>query len=136
MRGEYSHVIDAKGRLFIPAKFREELGYTFVITKGLSHCLSVYPMEEWEQFEQKINALPTKQARSLQLFFIASAQDCELDAQGRVLIPQKLRDYAGLSKNTVIAGMTDHIEIWDENEWNAMDLTPESIAGIMEQAGI
>lgn len=136
MRGEYSHVIDAKGRLFIPAKFREELGYTFVITKGLSHCLSVYPMEEWERFEQKINALPTKQARSLQLFFIASAQDCELDAQGRVLVPQKLRDYAGLSKNTVIAGMTDHIEIWDENEWNAMDLTPESIAGIMEQAGI
>lgn len=136
MRGEYTHVIDAKGRLFIPAKFREELGYSFVITKGLSRCLSIYPMSEWERFEAKINALPTKQARSLQLFFIASAQDCELDAQGRVLVPQKLREYAGLDKNAVVAGMTDHIEVWDESEWNAMELTPENIAGIMEEAGI
>ncbi len=136
MRGEYTHVIDAKGRLFIPAKFRDELGYSFVITKGLSRCLSIYPMQEWERFEAKINALPTRQARSLQLFFIASSQDCELDGQGRVLIPQKLREYAGLDKNTVVAGMTDHIEVWDESEWNAMELTPESIAGIMEEAGI
>ena len=136
MRGEYTHVIDAKGRLFIPAKFRDELGYSFVITKGLSRCLSIYPMQEWERFEAKINALPTRQARSLQLFFIASSQDCELDGQGRVLIPQKLREYAGLDKNTVVAGMTDHIEVWDEIEWNAMELTPESIAGIMEEAGI
>ena len=136
MRGEYTHVIDAKGRLFIPAKFRDELGYSFVITKGLSRCLSIYPMQEWERFEAKINALPTRQARSLQLFFIASSQDCELDGQGRVLIPQKLREYAGLDKNTVVAGMTDHIEVWDESEWNAMELMPESIAGIMEEAGI
>ena len=136
MRGEYTHVIDAKGRLFIPAKFRDELGYSFVITKGLSRCLSIYPMQEWERFEAKINSLPTRQARSLQLFFIASSQDCELDGQGRVLIPQKLREYAGLDKNTVVAGMTDHIEVWDESEWNAMELTPESIAGIMEEAGI
>ena len=136
MRGEYTHVIDAKGRLFIPAKFRDELGYSFVITKGLSRCLSIYPMQEWERFEAKINALPTRQARNLQLFFIASSQDCELDGQGRVLIPQKLREYAGLDKNTVVAGMTDHIEVWDESEWNAMELTPESIAGIMEEAGI
>ena len=136
MRGEYTHVIDAKGRLFIPAKFRDELGYSFVITKGLSRCLSIYPMQEWERFEAKINALPTRQARSVQLFFIASSQDCELDGQGRVLIPQKLREYAGLDKNTVVAGMTDHIEVWDESEWNAMELTPESIAGIMEEAGI
>lgn len=136
MRGEYTHIIDAKGRLFIPAKFREELGYSFVITKGISRCLSVYPMGEWERFEAKINALPTKQARSLQLFFIASAQDCELDAQGRVLVPQKLREYAGLDKNAVVAGMTDHIEIWDESEWNALELSPENIADIMEEAGI
>ena len=136
MRGEYTHVIDAKGRLFIPAKFREELGYTFVVTKGLSKCLSVYPMEEWVKFEGKINSLPTMQARQLQLFFIAAAQDCELDGQGRVLVPQKLRDYAGLSKNIVVAGMTNHIEIWDEDEWNDVNLTPDAIADIMEEAGI
>lgn len=136
MRGEYTHVMDAKGRLFIPAKFREELGYTFVVTKGLSKCLSVYPMEEWVKFEGKINSLPTKQARQLQLFFIAAAQDCELDGQGRVLVPQKLRDYAGLSKNIVVAGMTNHIEIWDEDEWNDVNLTPDAIADIMEEAGI
>ena len=136
MRGEYTHVIDSKGRLFIPAKFREELGYTFVVTKGLGKCLSVYPMEEWAEFEKTINSLPTKKARQLQLFFVAASQDCELDAQGRVLIPQKLREYAGLEKSIVIAGMTNHIEIWDEDEWNAMNLTPDAIAGIMEEAGI
>ncbi|MEG2858074.1 MAG: division/cell wall cluster transcriptional repressor MraZ, partial [Clostridia bacterium] len=108
----------------------------FIITKGLNRCLSVYPISEWERFETKINALPTKQARKLQLFFIASAQDCELDAQGRVLVPQKLREYAGLDKSTVVAGMTDHIEIWDESEWNAIALTATDIAGIMEDAGI
>ena len=136
MRGEYTHIIDAKGRLFVPAKFREELGTRFVITKGLSRCLSIYPLGEWDQFEAKINALPTKQARTLQLFFVASAQDCELDAQGRFLVPQKLREYAGLEKNTVVVGMTNHIEVWDESEWNAMELTPENIAAIMEEAGI
>ena len=136
MRGEYAHVIDDKGRLFIPSKFRAELGCSFVITKGLGKCLSVYPMSEWDAFEKKISALPTKQARQLQLFFIAPAQDVELDGQGRVLVPQKLREYAGLSKNLVIAGMINHIEIWDEFEWDAMNLTPENIAEVMDEAGI
>ncbi len=136
MRGEYAHVIDDKGRLFIPAKFRAELGCSFVVTKGLGKCLSVYPMSEWDAFEKKISALPTKQARQLQLFFIAPAQDAELDGQGRVLVPQKLREYAGLSKNLVIAGMINHIEIWDEFEWNAMNLTPDNIADVMDEAGI
>lgn len=136
MRGEFSHVIDAKGRLFIPAKFREELGYTFVITKGIDKCLYVYPLGEWDIFEAKINALPSKQARPLQLFFVAGSQDCELDGQGRVLVPQKLREYAKLDKNAVVVGMTNHIEIWDEGEWNARELAPESIADIMELSGI
>lgn len=136
MRGEYAHSVDSKGRLFVPAKFREELGEKFVITKGLSKCLSVYPMEEWERFEQKINSLPTKQARQLQLFFIAASHDCEIDAQGRVLIPLKLREYAELGKNVIVAGMTSYIEIWDENEWNNLNLTPEAVSDIMEAANI
>jgi MraZ protein len=93
-------------------------------------------MDEWERFEEKIDSLPTKQARQLQLFFIASAHDCEIDAQGRVLVPQKLREYAGLSKNVIVAGMTNYIEIWDEDEWNKLNLTPDSIADIMEAASI
>ena len=136
MKGEYSHIIDAKGRLFIPAKFREELGFSFVLTKGLENTLSIYPNDEWDKFAEKINSLPTKQSRTLKRFFVASAQDLSPDAQGRILIPQVLRDYAGLSKNAVVIGMTDHIEIWDEARWNALDLTPESIEDIMEEAGI
>lgn len=136
MKGEYSHVIDAKGRLFIPAKFREELGFSFVLTKGLENTLTIYPNNEWDKFAEKISSLPTKQARTLQRFFVASAQDSSPDAQGRILIPQVLRDYAGLTKNVVIIGMTDHIEIWDEASWNALDLTSESIENIMDEAGI
>jgi len=136
LRGEYTHSLDAKGRLFIPAKFREELGFSFVVTKGLGECLAVYPMQEWISFEEKIKRLPTKKARQLQMFFIAAAQDCEIDGQGRVLISPKLREYAGLSKNVVIAGMTNYMEIWDEDKWNDMSLTPDDIADIMEESGI
>lgn len=136
MRGEYTHVVDEKGRLFIPAKFREQLGTTFVITRGVGSYLSVYPLDEWQAFEEKIKSLKSKQALELQRYFIAPAQDTVPDGQGRVLISQKLRNHAGLSKNIVIAGMTDHLEIWDEDTWNAMSLTPESIEAIMEEAGI
>ncbi len=136
MKGEYLHTIDAKGRLFIPAKFREELGFSFVLTKGLENTLTIYTNSEWDKFAEKISSLPTKQARTLQRFFVASAQDSTPDAQGRILIPQVLRDYAGLTKNVVIIGMSDHIEIWDEASWKALDLAPESIENIMEEAGI
>ncbi len=136
MKGEYSHVIDAKGRLFIPAKFREELGFSFVLTKGLENTLTIYPNSEWDKFAEKISSLPSKQARTLQRFFVASAQDSSPDAQGRILIPQVLREYAGITKNVVIIGMTDHIEIWDEARWLALDLTSESIENIMDEAGI
>ncbi len=136
MRGEYTHSIDAKGRLFIPAKFRDELGFSFVVTKGLGDCLAVYPMQEWQAFEEKINSLPTKKARQLQTFFVASAQDCEIDGQGRVLISQKLREYAGLSKNAVVVGMTKYMEIWDEDKWNDTSLTADQVIDIMEECGI
>lgn len=136
MKGEYLHSIDAKGRLFIPAKFREKLGFGFVLTKGLENTLTIYPETEWEKFTEKISSLPTKQSLTLRRFFVASACDCAPDVQGRVLIPQVLRDYAELDKNVVVIGMGDHIEIWDEAKWKALDLTSDNVESIMEAAGI
>lgn len=136
MRGEYAHVIDEKGRLFIPSKFRTELGCSFVLTKGLGKCLAAYPLNEWAAFEEKIKALPTRKSRELQLFFVAPSQDMELDGQGRILVPQKLRTYAGLHKSLVIVGMIDHLEIWSEEEWEAQNLTSDYIMDVMDEAGI
>ena len=104
LKGEYSHNIDAKGRLIIPAKFRDDLGENFVITKGMENCLYVYPEDEWNDFEKKLNALPTttdKKARAFAYFFQGSAADGELDKQGRTLIPSVLRTYAKLDKEVV-----------------------------------
>ena len=135
-RGEYAHNIDSKGRLFIPSKFREELGSSFIITKGVNQCLAVYSEREWDLFERKINELPTKTARPLQLYFIAASQDLEIDAQGRVLIPQKLREFAGLKKQVVVAGMLDHVEVWDADKWDEATNSGQSILDVMEEAGI
>ena len=136
MRGEFLHTMDAKGRLFIPAKFREKLGAPFVITRGLENCLTAYPMDEWEKFAASIAELKGEARRKLNRFFVAGAQDCELDAQGRVLIEQVLRMYANLSKNVVIAGMTNYIEIWDQETWLNQNSNPTEIAGIMEVNGL
>ena len=101
--GEYNHTIDAKGRLIIPSKFRELLGEEFVLTKGLDGCLSIYPMDEWKAFEEKLKALPltNKSARAFSRFFVAGATMCELDKQGRILVPATLREFAGLEKDVV-----------------------------------
>ena len=104
LKGEYSHNIDAKGRLIIPAKFRDDLGEHFVITKGMENCLYVYPEAEWTAFEEKLNALPTttdKKARAFAYFFQGSAADGDLDKQGRTLIPSVLRTFAHLDKEVV-----------------------------------
>ena len=118
LKGEYSHNIDAKGRLIIPAKFRDELGENFVITKGMENCLYVYPENEWAAFEEKLNALPTttdKKARAFAYFFQGSAVDGDLDKQGRTLIPAVLRKYAMLDKEVVFIGMGKRAEIWDKD---------------------
>ena len=122
LKGEYSHNIDAKGRLIIPAKFRDDLGENFVITKGMENCLYVYPEDEWNDFEKKLNALPTttdKKARAFAYFFQGSAADGELDKQGRTLIPSVLRTYAKLDKEVVFVGMGKRAEIWDKARWDA-----------------
>ena len=138
--GEYNHIIDAKGRLIIPARFRELLGVEFILTIGLYGCLSIYPMDAWEAFETKLRALPltNKNARTFTRFFVAGATNCELDRQGRILVPQTLREFAGLEKEVVLTGNLDRIEIWSKEKWsencNYDDM--DSIAESMQDMGI
>ncbi|HAJ74288.1 MAG TPA: division/cell wall cluster transcriptional repressor MraZ [Lachnospiraceae bacterium] len=117
--GEYSHTIDAKGRLIVPSKFRNELGEMPVLTKGLDGCLSMYPYEEWVEFEKKLRALPltSKNARTFVRFFVSGASQCELDKQGRILIAGPLREYANLEKDVVLTGNLNRIEIWSKDRW-------------------
>ncbi len=112
--GEYNHTIDAKGRLIIPSKFREILGDAFVVTKGLDGCLFVYDNEEWKRFEEKLRSLPitNKEARQFVRFFLAGATEAEVDKQGRILIPNVLREFAQLTKDVVLVGVGSRIEIW------------------------
>jgi len=135
MTGEYTHSIDAKGRLFIPAKLREELGTVFYVTISMDECLAAYSGESWEQFLAKINAMPYSKQRRMRSLF-ANAAKCELDSQGRILLPQKLRDYAKLLKDVAIIGSGNHAEIWDAAKWaevDAIESTPENIAAVMEE---
>ena len=117
--GEYSHSVDAKGRLIVPAKFREQLGDQFVVTKGVDGCLYVYSQEEWKRIEEKFREvnLTTKDARKFMRFFFAGAAMCEVDKQGRILIPSVLRDFAGLEKDVVLVGVLSKIEIWDKDRY-------------------
>ncbi|MBM7647226.1 MraZ protein [Bacillus ectoiniformans] len=117
--GEYQHNVDAKGRLIIPAKLREHLGESFVLTRGLDQCLFGYPMNEWKVLEDKMKALPLtkKDARAFIRFFFSGASDCELDKQGRINIPSTLLSYAKLEKECIILGVSNRIEIWDKSIW-------------------
>ncbi len=117
--GEYSHSIDEKGRLIIPSKFRDELGETFVLTRGLDGCLCVYPQVEWDKLEAKLRALPltNKNARTITRFLVSGAATCGLDKQGRIMVPGALREYAGLEKDVVLTGNLERIEIWDKAKW-------------------
>lgn len=133
--GEYQHNIDIKGRLIVPAKFRELLGDDFVITRGLDKCLFAYPRTEWSKLEEKLQTLPLtkKDARSFIRFFFSGASECELDKQGRINIPQNLVGYAGLEKETVIIGVSNRIEIWSKPEWDAVfEESEESFSEIAE----
>lgn len=137
--GEFNHSIDAKGRIIIPAKFRDDLGDEFVITLGLDGCLFAYPEKEWQTFVAKLSTLPgTKEARQLQRYFMAGAAACETDKQGRILIPAKLRESASLDKDIVFVGVLNKIEIWSKERWdnnnNYDDV--DSIAEHMTQFGI
>ncbi len=135
--GEYLYNIDNKGRLCIPSNFREVLGDTFIVSKGLDNSLFVYSISEWENFKIKIAQLEMAGARNLQRFFFSSAFEAQLDKQGRILIPQALREYAVLSKDVVVIGVSSRVEIWDRDKWNAIssELTADNIATAMEKIG-
>ncbi|WP_163654372.1 division/cell wall cluster transcriptional repressor MraZ [Listeria sp. PSOL-1] len=133
--GEYRHNIDIKGRLIVPAKFRELLGENFVVTRGLDKCLFAYPRSEWAKLEAKLQTLPLtkKDARSFTRFFFSGASECELDKQGRINIPSNLAKYADLEKETVIIGVSNRIEIWSETEWGIVfEEAEESFSEIAE----
>ncbi len=132
--GEYQHNIDAKGRVIVPAKFREDLGACFYLTKGLDGCLFVLSAQGWQTLQERIAALPLSKARTLQRFFFAGAAEAQPDKQGRILIPQQLRDYAGLEKDVTFLGTSTRAEIWSTQKWEAFHagLTEESIAEAMD----
>ncbi len=119
--GEYQHSVDAKGRLIIPSKFREGLGNTFVITRGLDNCLFGYPMDEWRKLEEKLKELPMtkKDARAFARFFFSGATEVEIDKQGRINIPSTLTSYAKLEKECVVLGVSSKIEIWAKDAWES-----------------
>ncbi|MCI5936556.1 MAG: division/cell wall cluster transcriptional repressor MraZ [Eubacterium sp.] len=137
--GTYEHGLDTKGRVIIPAKLRDELGESFVVTLGLDGCLFAYPQDEWQVFINKLNELPgNKEGRKLLRHFSANAAACEVDKQGRVLIPAKLRQYAGLEKDVVFVGVLSKIEIWSKNRWEDCDGYDdiEDIAEHMSEFGL
>ena len=139
-KGEYNHTIDEKGRLIIPAKFREELGNECVVTRGLDGCLFGYNNSEWQVFEDKLRALPltNKDARQFQRFMLAGAASVEIDKQGRILLPQVLRTFAGLDKDVVLIGVAGRIEIWSKDKYEEASAVDdmEAIAEKMSDLGI
>ena len=138
--GEYNHTIDAKGRLIVPAKFREALGDEFVVTRGLDDCLFVFPNEGWKVFEEKLSTLPVanKNARRFARFFLSGAATGELDKQGRILIPTTLREYGALEKEVVFIGVANRVEIWSKERWenSAVMDDMDEIAESMDELGL
>ena len=135
MTGEYQHSLDSKGRLFMPAKLREELGAEFYITISMDRCLCAYSSESWDALSERVNAMPYVKQRKMRPLF-AHAARCELDSQGRVLVPQNLRDYANLTKSVTVVGCNNHAELWDSDAWQTVfeeETTPENIAAVMEE---
>ncbi len=138
--GEYEHTIDAKGRISMPAKIRKDMGETFIVTKGLDGCLFAFSQEEWLNFETKLKSLPLsdKNARNFVRFFLAGATECEIDKQGRFLIPANLRVAAKLEKETIIIGVGTRLEIWNKETWVSKDeeISADEIAENMTMLGI
>ena len=138
--GEYEHTIDAKGRLSMPSKLRRDMGEAFILTKGLDGCLFAFSQEEWKNFETKLKSLPLsdKNARNFVRFFLAGATECEIDKQGRFLIPSNLREAAKLEKEAVIIGVGTRLEIWNKDVWTSKDeeISADEIAENMTMLGI
>ncbi len=140
--GEYQHNLDEKARLALPVKFREAFAHGAVVTRGLDHCLFVYSADEWKKLADKLATLPiaTANTRAFARLMLAGAMDCTLDKQGRVVVPEYLREYAGIKKSVVVAGLYNRLELWDEAAWKKYKSTTEeesnSIAEALSQLGV
>ena len=140
--GEFEHSLDAKGRLIMPAKLREDIGEKFIVTKGLDGCLFGFSQNEWTNFEEKLKTLPltNKNARDFVRFFLSGATECEIDKQGRFLIAGNLREYAAMEKEVVIIGVGTRIEIWNKDKWKSYNsdenISADEIAENMTMLGI
>ena len=136
--GEYSLTIDDKGRLLIPAKFRDQLKDTIVVTRGLDNSLFLYAMPEWQQVASKLASLPISKAntRAFARLMLAGAMDCEIDKAGRIILPDYLRTFASIQKKVVVAGLYNRLEIWSEDLWKKYKQTTEKQSTkIAEQLG-
>ena len=133
--GEYQHTVDQKGRLAIPAKFREELADGAVVTRGLDKCLVIYPGSEWASLAERVSRLPQTQpnVRTLSRLLFSGAVDLSLDSQGRTILPQYLRTYAGIAANVAVIGLYQRIEVWGLEEWNAVKATTEAAGGSLAE---
>ena len=140
--GEYNHSLDGKGRLAIPAKFRSQLKGGAVVTRGLDNCLFLYPKKQWLELANKLSKLPISQAntRAFSRLMLAGAMDVDFDNQGRIMVPEYLRKFAGLTKKAVVAGLYDRLEVWDEKKWNRYKIITEkksnSIAEGLGELGV
>lgn len=140
--GEYIHSVDSKGRVSIPAKFRRDVREGVVVTRGLDHCLVVYPKNEWEALAKKFAGLPvsSRKSRAFARLMLAGAWDADLDAQGRIMIPEYLRSYASITKIAVVCGLYNRMEIWDEDRWgeykHQTEAESDAIAESMSELGV
>ena len=140
--GEYEHSLDAKGRVIMPAKLREDMGDKFILTKGLDGCLFGFSQTEWANFEEKLKTLPltNKNARDFVRFFLSGATECEMDKQGRFLVVSNLREYAEMDKEIVVIGVGNRIEMWNKEKWTKHNsdenISADEIAEKMDFLGI
>lgn len=139
--GEYTHGVDNKNRIIVPSKFREDLGETFVVSKGLDGCLYIHPKSEWMAFQEKLKNLPlsNKDSRTFSRFFFSGANEVTPDKMGRILLPQSLMDYAGVKDEVVSIGMMNRVEVWSKAKWetySTMDTDMDEIASKMSELGI
>ena len=135
--GGSKHTVDAKGRMFFPARFRDEMWEDITICRGVEKCLMLYTQEEWARFSQRIKEQPFSVSSQLQRYFFSTAALCSVDAQGRLLLPQQLRDFAGLQKDFWVTGVQDRVEIWDIDEWNKAQsaMTNDDVKSLMDRIG-
>ena len=135
--GGSKHTVDAKGRMFFPARFRDEMWEDITICRGVEKCLMLYTQEEWARFSQRIKEQPFSVSSQLQRYFFSTAALCSVDAQGRLLLPQQLRDFAGLQKDVWVTGVQDRVEIWDIDEWNKAQsaMTNDDVKSLMDRNG-